>query len=215
MGGSYDVSAFLKKDGYWRIKSFMLTNTGLWRQKPSHHTCGKAIRFSYSGYLNLSLKHWLLRVQTCWSMIFLFRIHNHILNDVSRQTQRPCGIFIPFEINLAHEMFYRNIVFAALVWQLVPLPGVDPWSELFNHFLFCFSFILKMNFRVIVQSQIWFFNFFPDFLLFGGEFWRNLLQTLIYVREKIWFLFCMYWYKDHMGFFNFLKTLLKYLIEIL
>lgn len=122
--------------------------------------------------------------------------------------------FIPFEINLAHEMFYRNIVFAALVWQLVPLPGVDPWSELFNLFLFCFSFILKMNFRVIVQSQIWFFNFFPDFLLFGGEFWRNLLQTLIYVREKIWFLFCMYWYKDHMGFFNFLKTLLKYLIEI-
>lgn len=122
-----------------------------------------------------------------------------------------------FEINLAHEMFYRIIVFAALVWQLVPLPGVDPWSELFNHFLFCFSFILKMNFRVIyiVQSQIWFLNFFPDFLLFGGEFWRNLLQTLIYVREKIWFLFCMYWYKDHMGFFNFLKTLLKYLIEIL
>lgn len=112
---------FKKKDGYWRIKSFMLTNTGLRRQKPSHHTCGKAIRFSYSGYLNLSLKHWLLRVQTCWSMIFLFRIHNHILNDVSRRTQRPCGIFIPFEINLAHEMFYRNIVFAALVWQLVPL----------------------------------------------------------------------------------------------
>lgn len=112
---------FKKKDGYWRIKSFMLTNTGLRRQKPSHHTCGKAIRFSFSGYLNLSLKHWLLRVQTCWSMIFLFRIHNHILNDVSRRTQRPCGIFIPFEINLAHEMFYRNIVFAALVWQLVPL----------------------------------------------------------------------------------------------
>lgn len=118
---------------------------------------------------------------------FLFRIHNHILNDVSWRTQRPCGIFIPFEINLAHEMFYRNIVFAALVWQLVPLPGVDPWSELFNHFLFCFSFILKMNFRVIVQSQIWFFNFFPDFLLFGGEFWRNLLQTLIYVTEKYGF----------------------------
>lgn len=138
----------------------MLTNTGLRRQKPSHHTCGKAIRFSFSGYLNLSLKHWLLRVQTCWSMIFLFRIHNHILNDVSRRTQRPCGIFIPFEINLAHEMFYRNIVFAALVWQLVPLSGVDPWSELFNHFLFCFSFILKMNFRVIVQSQIWFFSWF-------------------------------------------------------
>lgn len=161
---------FKKKDGYWRIKSFMLTNTGLRRQKPSHHTCGKAIRFSFSGYLNLSLKHWLLRVQTCWSMIFLFRIHNHILNDVSRRTQRPCGIFIPFEINLAHEMFYRNIVFAALVWQLVPLPGVDPWSELFNHFLFCFSFILKMNFRVIVQSQIWFFNFFPDFFCLGVSF---------------------------------------------
>lgn len=75
-----------------------------------------------------------------------------------------------FEINLAHEMFYRIIVFAALVWQLVPLPGVDPWSELFNRFLFCFSFILKMNFRVIVQSQIWFFNFFPDFFCLGVSF---------------------------------------------
>lgn len=59
-------------------------------------------------------------------MIFWFGIHNHILNDVSRGTQRPCGIFISFEINLAHEMFYRNVVFAALVWQLVPLLGADP-----------------------------------------------------------------------------------------
>lgn len=156
----------------------MLTNTGLRRQKPSHHNCGKAIRFSFSGYLNLSLKHWLLRVQTCWSMIFLFGIHNHILNDVSRGTQRPCGIFISFEINLAHEMFYRNIVFAALVWQLVPLLGADPWSELFNLFLFFLSFILRMNFWFMVQSQIW-------FLIFSwfSFVWGCLLKKRIYARE--------------------------------
>lgn len=139
----------------------MLTNTGLRRQKPSHHNCGKAIRFSFSGYLNLSLKHWLLKVQTCWSMIFLFGIHDHILNDVSRGTERPCGIFIPFEINLAHEMFYRNVVFAALVWQLVPLLGADPWSELFSLFL---SFFYLEN-NVLVHGSIsnLIFNFFLIF----------------------------------------------------
>lgn len=26
----------------------------------------------------------------------------------------------------SNEMFYRNVVFAALVWQLVPLLGADP-----------------------------------------------------------------------------------------
>lgn len=143
----------------------MLTNTGLRRQKPSHHNCGKAIRFSFSGYLNLSLKHWLLRVQTCWSMIFLFGIHNHILNDVSRGTQRPCGIFISFEINLAHEMFYRNVVFAALVWQLVPLLGSDPWSELFNLFLFFLSFFyLENEFLVHGSISNLIFNFFLIFI---------------------------------------------------
>lgn len=137
---------FKKKDGYWRIKSFMLTNTGLRRQKPSHHTCGKAIRFSYSGYLNLSLKHWLLRVQTCWSMIFLFRIHNHILNDVSRRTQRPCGIFIPFEINLAHEMFYRNIVFCCFSMAISSTSWSWPLIWTLQSFSFLFFFYLENEF---------------------------------------------------------------------